>query len=54
VETCRLSGVDTQRYFNDLLTRLVKDRPSSRIDELMPWYWSKACEQASSAAARGL
>ncbi len=26
-----------QRYFTDLLTRLVNGWPNSRIDELMPW-----------------
>lgn len=37
VETCKLNGVDPQRYFTDVLTRLVNGWPSSRIDELMPW-----------------
>jgi transposase len=37
VETCKLNGVDPQRYFADLLTRLVGGWPNSRIDELMPW-----------------
>jgi hypothetical protein len=34
VETCKLNGVDPQRYFTDLLTRLVNGWPNSRIDEL--------------------
>jgi transposase len=42
VETCKLNGVDPQRYFTDLLTRLVNGWPNSRIDELMPWCWAKA------------
>ena len=42
VETCKLNGVDPQRYFTDLLTRLVDGWPNSRIDELMPWCWAKA------------
>ena len=37
VETCKLNGVDPQRYFTELLTRLVNGWPNSRIDELMPW-----------------
>ena len=41
VETCKLNGVDPQRYFADLLTRLVNGWPNSRIDELMPWRWAK-------------
>ena len=39
VETCKLNGVDPQRYFTDLLTRLVNGWPNSRINELMPWRW---------------
>jgi transposase len=42
VETCKLNGVDPQRYFTDLLTRLVNGWPNSRIDELMPWHWAAA------------
>ncbi|MXP65958.1 IS66 family transposase [Roseomonas sp. M0104] len=51
VETCKLNGVDPQRYFTDLLTRLVNGWPNSRIDELMPWCWAKPGDQPSSAAA---
>jgi transposase len=40
VETCKLNGVDPQRYFTDLLTRLVNGWPNSRIDKLMPWCWA--------------
>jgi transposase len=39
VETCKLNGVDPQRYLTDLLTRLVNGWPQARIDELMPWCW---------------
>ena len=42
VETCKLNGVDPQRYFSDLLTRLVNGWPNSRIDDLMPWCWAKS------------
>lgn len=42
VETCKLNGVDPQRYFTDMLTRLVNGWPNSRIDELMPWCWEPA------------
>lgn len=40
VETCKMNGVDPQRYFADLLTRLVNGWPNNRIDELMPWCWA--------------
>ena len=39
IETCKMNGVDPQRYFTDLLTRLVNGWPNSRIDELIPWCW---------------
>jgi hypothetical protein len=42
VETCKLNGVDPQRYFTDVLTRLVNGWPNSSIDELMPWCWADA------------
>jgi transposase len=42
VETCKLNGVDPQRYFTDLLTRLVNGWPNRRIDELIPWNWAEA------------
>ena len=48
VETCKLNGVDPQRYFTDMLTRLVNGWPNSRIDELMPWRW--AAEERASAS----
>jgi transposase len=42
VETCKLNGVDSQRYLADVLHRLVNGWPQARIDELMPWCWAKA------------
>ena len=40
VETCKLSSVDPQPYFTDVLTKLVNLWPASRLDELMPWAWA--------------
>jgi transposase len=42
IETCKLNGIDPQRYFTDLLSRLVNGWPNNRIDELMPWHWATA------------
>ena len=39
VETCKLNGIELQRYLTDLLTRLVNGWPKVRIDELKPWHW---------------
>jgi transposase len=42
IHPIKLNGVDPQRYFTDLLTRLVNGWPNSRIDDLMPWCWAKS------------
>ena len=36
IETCKLNGVDPQRYLTGLLTRLVNGWPQTRIDALIP------------------
>lgn len=41
-ETCKLNNVEPQAYFADVLDKLVNLWPASRIDELMPWAWTKA------------
>jgi transposase len=54
VETCKLNGVDPQRYFTDLLTRLVNGWPNDSLDELMPWCWAdKQNSSLPSADAKG-
>ena len=40
IETCKLNGINPQRYFTYLVTRLVNGWPEHRIDELMPWHWT--------------
>jgi hypothetical protein len=42
METCKLNGVDPQRYLTDVPTRLVVGWMESRLDELMPWHWTAA------------
>jgi hypothetical protein len=32
----KMNRVDPQRYFTDLLTRMVNGWPNNRIDEFMP------------------
>ena len=36
IETCKLNGVDPQRYLTGLLARLVNGGPQAQIDALMP------------------
>ena len=42
IETCKLNDVEPQAYIADVLDKLVNLWPASRIDELMPWAWTKA------------
>jgi len=47
IETCKLNGVDPQAYLTDVLTKLVNLWPASRLDELLPWAWSRGGELAA-------
>ena len=42
IETCKLNGVHPRAWLTDTLTKLVNLWPASRIDELMPWAYTKA------------
>jgi transposase len=41
IETCKLNGVDPLAWMTEVLTKLVNRWPASKIDELMPWAYSK-------------
>ena len=49
VETCKLNGVEPHGYLTDLLTRLVHGWTNARIDELMPWHWTKLAASSPSS-----
>jgi hypothetical protein len=36
IETCKLNGIDPQRYLHYVLERIA-DHPINRIHELLPW-----------------
>jgi transposase len=40
IETCRMNSIDPQAYLADILARIA-DHPIHRIDELLPWRWTK-------------
>ena len=44
-----MNGVNPQRYFTDLLTRLVSGWPNERLEELMPWRWAEPMPPPNSA-----
>ena len=49
VVTCKLNDVDLRAWLADVLARIA-DHPASRLDELLPWHWSRRREERSLAA----
>jgi transposase len=49
VESARLNGLNPQAYFADVIDRLAKGWPRSRLADLLPWNWAttKAIETAA-------
>ena len=41
VATAKLNDVEPFTYLNDILQRMTEGHPMSRLDELLPWNWSK-------------
>jgi hypothetical protein len=41
IETCKLNGVEPRAYITDVMQKIASDWPNNRIEELMPWNWSK-------------
>jgi hypothetical protein len=41
IETCRLGGIDPERYLADVIAR-IGDHSINRIDDLLPWNWQAA------------
>lgn len=37
IETCKLNGVEPQRYLTDVLTKIAQNWPMSALDKLLPW-----------------
>lgn len=37
IETCKLVGAEPYRYLADVISRIVKGHPQSRLDQLLPW-----------------
>jgi hypothetical protein len=51
VESARLNGLNPHAYFADVIDRLAKGWPRSRLAELLPWNWSAT--KAIEATATG-
>ena len=48
IETARLNDVDPEAWLGDVISRIA-DHPNTKIDELLPWKWSRAGSQAIAA-----
>src|SRR6202521_2638952 len=48
IEPAKLNDVDPQAWLADVLARL-QDHPARRIDELLPWNWTRAGPQKAAA-----
>jgi transposase len=49
IVTAKMNDVDPQAWLADVLARIA-GHPASRIDELLPWHWSRRREDRSLAA----
>lgn len=49
IETAKLSGLNPEAYLADVLAR-INDHIVTRLDELLPWNWMPAAQQAAQAA----
>ena len=41
IETSKLNGVEPHDYLTDVITKVVNGHPNSRIDELLPWVYTR-------------
>jgi len=48
ITTAKLNDIDPQAWLADVLARIA-DYPALRINELIPWYWKTAQDQAAAA-----
>jgi transposase len=48
IETARLNDVDPEAWLGDIISRIA-DHPNTKIDELLPWKWTRPGSQAIAA-----
>jgi len=48
IETARLNDLDPEAWLTDIISRIA-DHPINRVDELLPWNWTRAATQAIAA-----
>ena len=45
LETAKLNGLDPEAYLADVLDRMAKGHPISRLAELLPWNWTRRADK---------
>jgi hypothetical protein len=52
INSCKLNEINPQAYLTDVLERVVSGRTTiNRLDELLPWTWKAARQDAELKAA---
>ena len=49
IASAKLNGLDPEAYLADVLDRMAKGHPDSRLADLLPWYWKPAAAIAQAA-----
>ena len=49
IESAKLNGLDPEAYLADVIDRMAKGHPNTRLAELLPWNWKPAIETAQAA-----
>ena len=50
IVTCKMNGIDPQAWLTDVLSRIAA-HPVHRLDELLPWNWTREASPVSAQAA---
>jgi len=49
LETAKLNGRDPEAYLADIIDRMAKGHPTNKLTELLPWNWTPATENHTTA-----
>ena len=49
IESAKLNRLDPEAYLADVIDRMAKGHPNSRLADLLPWYWKPATAIAQAA-----